>query len=208
MLMRSTGHASRLGYPLACREALRLGSRTRRRHDDRLARLDPLGLPRDYVRRQPDIAAPRHRRDVLQEGLARRNHAAGWRRGRGEGGGAAGEARPDALGCVGPGWERRARDGTCVGGVWRRRDPAVGDVHRIRHGWAAQCPRVRGRYVSFNVRFGCSVCVLSVRALGETDLNPVSGLGKISQLFFAWIQPGNVVANIIAGGVAEAGAQQ
>ena len=47
-----------------------------------------------------------------------------------------------------------------------------------------------------------------VRALGETDLNPVSGLGKISQLFFAWIQPGNIVANIIAGGVAEAGAQQ
>jgi hypothetical protein len=47
-----------------------------------------------------------------------------------------------------------------------------------------------------------------VRALGETDLNPVSGLGKISQLLFAVIQPGNVVANIIAGGVAEAGAQQ
>ena len=49
---------------------------------------------------------------------------------------------------------------------------------------------------------------IRVRALGETDLNPVSGLGKISQLFFAWIQPGNIVANIIAGGVAEAGAQQ
>jgi uncharacterized oligopeptide transporter (OPT) family protein len=47
-----------------------------------------------------------------------------------------------------------------------------------------------------------------VRALGETDLNPVSGLGKISQLFFAILQPGNVVANIIAGGLAEAGAQQ
>lgn len=47
-----------------------------------------------------------------------------------------------------------------------------------------------------------------VRALGETDLNPVSGLGKVSQLFFAWIQPGNIVASIIAGGVAEAGAQQ
>ena len=47
-----------------------------------------------------------------------------------------------------------------------------------------------------------------MRALGETDLNPVSGLGKISQLFFAWIQPGHIVDNIIAGGVAEAGAQQ
>lgn len=55
---------------------------------------------------------------------------------------------------------------------------------------------------------GGLLSILGVRALGETDLNPVSGLGKISQLFFAWIQPGNVVANIIAGGVAEAGAQQ
>ncbi|KAJ7773335.1 OPT oligopeptide transporter protein-domain-containing protein [Mycena metata] len=55
---------------------------------------------------------------------------------------------------------------------------------------------------------GGLLSVLGVRALGETDLNPVSGLGKISQLFFAWIQPGNIVANLIAGGVAEAGAQQ
>jgi hypothetical protein len=47
-----------------------------------------------------------------------------------------------------------------------------------------------------------------VRALGETDINPVSGLGKISQLLFAWIQPGNIAANLIAGGIAEAGAQQ
>ncbi|TFY71162.1 hypothetical protein EVG20_g1855 [Dentipellis fragilis] len=55
---------------------------------------------------------------------------------------------------------------------------------------------------------GGLLSILGVRALGETDLNPVSGLGKISQLLFAVIQPGNVVANIIAGGVAEAGAQQ
>ncbi|KAH8112646.1 oligopeptide transporter [Phellopilus nigrolimitatus] len=55
---------------------------------------------------------------------------------------------------------------------------------------------------------GGVLSLLGVRALGETDLNPVSGLGKISQLLFAFIQPGNVVANIIAGGVAEAGAQQ
>ncbi|KAJ7928975.1 OPT oligopeptide transporter protein-domain-containing protein [Mycena leptocephala] len=55
---------------------------------------------------------------------------------------------------------------------------------------------------------GGLLSILGVRALGETDINPVSGLGKISQLFFAWIQPGNIVANLIAGGVAEAGAQQ
>jgi OPT family oligopeptide transporter len=50
--------------------------------------------------------------------------------------------------------------------------------------------------------------VLGVRALGETDLNPVSGLGKISQVCFAAIMPGAIVANLVAGGIAEAGAQQ
>lgn len=54
--------------------------------------------------------------------------------------------------------------------------------------------------------------VLGVRALGETDLNPVSGIGKISQLIFALIvpksHPGSVLINIVAGGITEAGAQQ
>jgi uncharacterized oligopeptide transporter (OPT) family protein len=52
------------------------------------------------------------------------------------------------------------------------------------------------------------VSVLAVRALGETDINPVSGVGKISQFIFAFVAPGNIRANIIAGAVAEAGAQQ
>ncbi len=47
--------------------------------------------------------------------------------------------------------------------------------------------------------------ILGVRALGETDLNPVSGIGKISQLIFALVQPGNVVANLIAGGISKRG---
>ncbi|GAA5830912.1 hypothetical protein JCM5353_002648 [Sporobolomyces roseus] len=50
--------------------------------------------------------------------------------------------------------------------------------------------------------------ILGVRALGETDLNPVSAIGKISQLLFAIVQPNNVVANLVAGGISEAGAQQ
>lgn len=54
--------------------------------------------------------------------------------------------------------------------------------------------------------------ILGVRALGETDLNPVSGIGKLSQLIFAVIIPrdhkGGVLLNLVAGGVAEAGAQQ
>ncbi|KAL3133453.1 OPT superfamily [Trebouxia sp. C0009 RCD-2024] len=52
------------------------------------------------------------------------------------------------------------------------------------------------------------VAVLAVRALGQTDLNPVSGVGKLSQGVFALIAPGRVVPNLVAGAIAEAGAQQ
>lgn len=60
--------------------------------------------------------------------------------------------------------------------------------------------------------FALLLSILGIRALGETDLNPVSGIGKLSQLIFAIIipksHPGNILLNIVAGGVAEAGAQQ
>jgi OPT family oligopeptide transporter len=52
------------------------------------------------------------------------------------------------------------------------------------------------------------VALAASRALGETDLNPVSGVGKISQLIFALVAPGNVTSNLVAGALAEAGAQQ
>lgn len=56
------------------------------------------------------------------------------------------------------------------------------------------------------ILFSLLVAVLAIRALGETDLNPVSGIGKVSQLLFAILAPGNVVANLVAGAIAEAGA--
>lgn len=54
--------------------------------------------------------------------------------------------------------------------------------------------------------------IMGVRALGETDLNPVSGISKIAQLFFALIipasNPNTVLINLVAGAVSEAGALQ
>ncbi|KAL5597561.1 hypothetical protein FOBRF1_011354 [Fusarium oxysporum] len=54
--------------------------------------------------------------------------------------------------------------------------------------------------------------IMGVRALGETDLNPVSGISKLAQLFFAFIIPqthkSSVLINLIAGAVSEAGALQ
>lgn len=62
--------------------------------------------------------------------------------------------------------------------------------------------------VVVSLAFALLVALLAVRALGETDLNPVSGVGKLSQVVFAVIAPGNLVSNLMAGAVAEAGAQQ
>ena len=54
--------------------------------------------------------------------------------------------------------------------------------------------------------------VMGVRALGETDLNPVSGISKLTQLVFALIIPASnknsVIINLLAGAISESGALQ
>ena len=54
--------------------------------------------------------------------------------------------------------------------------------------------------------------IMGVRALGETDLNPVSGISKLTQLLFALVTPKDhpnaVVINLLAGAISEAGALQ
>lgn len=57
--------------------------------------------------------------------------------------------------------------------------------------------------------------VMGVRALGETDLNPVSGISKVTQLIFALATPASshtrrsaLVTNLLAGAVSESGALQ
>ena len=54
--------------------------------------------------------------------------------------------------------------------------------------------------------------VMGVRALGETDLNPVSGISKLTQLLLAFFTPKHnknaVIINLIAGALSESGALQ
>ena len=54
--------------------------------------------------------------------------------------------------------------------------------------------------------------IMGVRALGETDINPVSGISKLTQLIFALVTPAGsknaVVINLLAGGISDAGALQ
>lgn len=57
--------------------------------------------------------------------------------------------------------------------------------------------------------------IMGVRAIGETDLNPVSGISKLTQLVFALVTPtsgpyakNGVIINLIAGAISESGALQ
>ena len=54
--------------------------------------------------------------------------------------------------------------------------------------------------------------LMGVRALGETDLNPVSGISKLTQLTFALIIPSSnpnaIIINLLAGAISESGALQ
>ena len=54
--------------------------------------------------------------------------------------------------------------------------------------------------------------LMGVRALGETDLNPVSGISKLTQLVFALVipstNPNAITINLLAGAISESGALQ
>jgi uncharacterized oligopeptide transporter (OPT) family protein len=60
--------------------------------------------------------------------------------------------------------------------------------------------------------FAMLLSVMGVRALGETDLNPVSGISKLTQLVFAFFtrkgDKNAVIINLIAGALSESGALQ
>ncbi|KAM3512781.1 hypothetical protein MY11210_003566 [Beauveria gryllotalpidicola] len=79
---------------------------------------------------------------------------------------------------------------------------------------APQNQRISNRTVVIVIAvfMALALSIMGVRALGETDLNPVSGISKLAQLFFALIIPqsnkSSVLINLVAGAVSEAGALQ
>ncbi len=49
---------------------------------------------------------------------------------------------------------------------------------------------------------------VGVRSVGETDVNPVGGLGKVTQLVFGGIAPGQMTTNLMAAAITAGGASQ
>jgi len=58
------------------------------------------------------------------------------------------------------------------------------------------------------VALSAVLSVIAVRSTGETDINPLGGMGKVTQLVFGAISPGNVSVNVMSAAVTSAGAAQ
>ncbi|MCL4220773.1 MAG: OPT/YSL family transporter [Phycisphaerales bacterium] len=52
------------------------------------------------------------------------------------------------------------------------------------------------------------MAAIAVRSTGETDINPVGGMGKVTQLAFAGVAPGQIPTNLMAAAITGAGASQ
>jgi uncharacterized oligopeptide transporter (OPT) family protein len=52
------------------------------------------------------------------------------------------------------------------------------------------------------------LAMIAVRSTGETDINPIGGMGKVTQLVYGGIAPGAMTTNLMAAGITGAGASQ
>jgi putative OPT family oligopeptide transporter len=52
------------------------------------------------------------------------------------------------------------------------------------------------------------LAMIATRAMGETDINPIGGMGKVTQLVYGALAPGQITTNLMAAGVTGAGATQ
>ena len=52
------------------------------------------------------------------------------------------------------------------------------------------------------------LAAVAARSLGETDINPMGGVGKVTQLVFGGISPGQMATNLMSAGITNGGAAQ
>ncbi len=50
--------------------------------------------------------------------------------------------------------------------------------------------------------------MIATRSTGETDINPIGGMGKVTQMVFGGLAPGNMSTNLMAAAISGAGASQ
>ena len=58
------------------------------------------------------------------------------------------------------------------------------------------------------IALSAMLSIVAVRSTGETDINPVGGMGKVTQLVYGALAPGQVATNLMAAAITGAGASQ
>jgi uncharacterized oligopeptide transporter (OPT) family protein len=52
------------------------------------------------------------------------------------------------------------------------------------------------------------LAAVATRSVGETDINPTGGVGKVTQLVFGGLSPGQIITNLMSAGITNGGATQ
>ncbi|MFK7984797.1 MAG: OPT family oligopeptide transporter [Sandaracinaceae bacterium] len=52
------------------------------------------------------------------------------------------------------------------------------------------------------------LAMIATRSTGETDINPIGGMGKVTQLVFGGLAQGSIVTNLMSAAISSAGASQ
>ncbi|HAN32782.1 MAG TPA: hypothetical protein DCQ06_14405 [Myxococcales bacterium] len=52
------------------------------------------------------------------------------------------------------------------------------------------------------------LAIVAVRSVGETDINPIGGMGKVTQLVYGALAPAQMTTNLMTAGITGAGASQ
>jgi putative OPT family oligopeptide transporter len=52
------------------------------------------------------------------------------------------------------------------------------------------------------------LAAVAARSQGETDINPIGGVGKVTQLVFGGLSPGRMITNLMSAGITSGGAAQ
>ncbi|KAG2379019.1 hypothetical protein C9374_007657 [Naegleria lovaniensis] len=63
-------------------------------------------------------------------------------------------------------------------------------------------------FVLLAIPLSAILSIVATRATGETDINPVGGMGKVGQFVFAGVAPKQTATNILSAGIISAGASQ
>lgn len=58
------------------------------------------------------------------------------------------------------------------------------------------------------VALSALLSAVATRSLGETDINPIGGMGKVTQLVFGVLHPGHLSSNLMAAAITGGGASQ